>query len=75
MELGPLQINVNCVSPALVAREGEELGPCNGTYLGRKGKPEEFANVIAFLASDEASFITGVDYLVDGGRTLGPRGV
>lgn len=35
---------------------------------------DEFAAVIAFLASDEASFITGVDYLVDGGRTLGPRG-
>jgi NAD(P)-dependent dehydrogenase (short-subunit alcohol dehydrogenase family) len=75
MELGPLQINVNCVSPAVVTHEDEELKPCNGTFLGRKGKPEEFAAVIAFLASDEAAFITGADYLVDGGRTLGPRGV
>ncbi|MFA6569180.1 MAG: glucose 1-dehydrogenase [Victivallales bacterium] len=74
MELGPAQINVNCVSPALVAQETETLAPCNGTFLGRKGHPSEFAAVIAFLASDEASFITGVDYLVDGGRTLGPRG-
>ena len=74
MELGPSRINVNCVSPALVAREGEALEPCRGTFLGRKGKPEEFAAVIAFLASDEASFITGAEYLVDGGRTLGPRG-
>lgn len=75
MELGPAQINVNCVSPAMVAQETEPLEPCGGTFLGRKGHPDEFANIIAFLASDEASFITGADYLVDGGRTLGPRGV
>ncbi len=74
MELGPAQINVNCVSPALVAGETEALAPCGGTFLGRKGHPDEFAAVIAFLASDEASFITGSEYLVDGGRTLGPRG-
>lgn len=75
MELGPQQINVNCVSPGLVAGETEPLTPCSGTFLGRKGHPDEFATVIAFLASDEASFITGAEYLVDGGRTLGPRGV
>ena len=75
MELGPSQINVNCVSPALVARDTEPLRPCDGTFLGRKGSPDEFAAVIAFLVSDEAAFITGADYLVDGGRTLGPRGV
>ncbi len=74
MELGTSGININCVSPALVALEGEKLGPCNGTFLGRKGKPEEFADLIAFLVSDEAAFITGADYLIDGGRTLGPRG-
>jgi len=74
MELAPAQINVNCVSPALVAGETEPLRPCAGTFLDRKGSPDEFAAVIAFLVSDEASFITGADYLVDGGRTLGPRG-
>jgi len=74
MELGPLQINVNCVSPGLVAREEEPLEPCRGTFLGRKGKADEIATLIAFLASDEASFITGVDYVIDGGRILGPRG-
>lgn len=74
MELGPSQINVNCVSPGMVALETEPPSPCNLTFLGRKGYPREFAVVIAFLASDEASFITGAEYLVDGGRVLGPRG-
>ncbi len=37
--------------------------------IGRLGKPEEIANVIAFLASDEASFVTGAAWLVDGGYT------
>lgn len=37
--------------------------------LGRQGRAEEVANAIAFLASDEASFITGTDLLVDGGYT------
>lgn len=74
MELGSHNITVNSVSPGLVAQD-EALYPSNGTFLGRKGKPSEMAAVIAFLASDEASFVTGADYLVDGGRTLGPHGV
>jgi NAD(P)-dependent dehydrogenase (short-subunit alcohol dehydrogenase family) len=35
--------------------------------LGRRGKPEGIASAVAFLASDESSFITGVDLAVDGG--------
>ena len=73
MELGPHNITVNCVSPGMVSTS-EETPPCNGTFRGRKSAPSEQAAVIAFLASDEASFVTGADYLVDGGRTLGPRG-
>ena len=37
--------------------------------MGRLGEPEEIANVIAFLASDEASFVTGAVWTVDGGYT------
>ena len=73
MELGPHNITVNSVSPGLVSCS-EETTATNGTFLGRNGAPSEMASVIVFLASDEASFVTGADYLVDGGRTLGPRG-
>lgn len=38
--------------------------------MGRRGEPEELANVIAFLASDEASFMTGAAIVVDGGRAV-----
>jgi NAD(P)-dependent dehydrogenase (short-subunit alcohol dehydrogenase family) len=73
MELGPCNINVNCISPGLVTHEA--VAPAaSGNFLGRQGTADEMAGLIAFLVSDEASYITGVDYLIDGGRTLGPRG-
>jgi len=37
--------------------------------IGRMGEPEEVASLALFLCSDEAGFITGVDYLLDGGFT------
>jgi NAD(P)-dependent dehydrogenase (short-subunit alcohol dehydrogenase family) len=39
--------------------------------LGRIGKPEDIANLCAFLASDESSFITGQTIIIDGGGSLG----
>lgn len=73
MELAPCNINVNSVAPGLITHL--DAPPASqGTFLGRWGMPEEVAAVITFLASDDASFVTGADYLVDGGRTIGPRG-
>jgi NAD(P)-dependent dehydrogenase (short-subunit alcohol dehydrogenase family) len=40
------------------------------TLLGRLGRPEEVANVALFLASEESSYITGIDVVVDGGMKV-----
>lgn len=78
MELGKYGINVNCVSPGIVQREAisyrqlEKIKHTN--YMNDYGKPEDIANLVAFVASDEASFITGQNILVDGGRSLGLKG-
>jgi len=77
-ELGSYGINVNSVSPGPIAtprfftlEEEAKKRLENTTYLKRLGKPEEVANVVVFLASDEASYVTGQNYAVCGGRSLG----
>jgi NAD(P)-dependent dehydrogenase (short-subunit alcohol dehydrogenase family) len=76
IELGPAGIRVNAVGPGLVATtltEGAFAIPGvvdeyeDNTVLGRHAQPAEVANLVTFLASDEADFITGSLYLVDGG--------
>ena len=71
MELAKKNITVNCVSPGMI---GESTGTTPYTWIGRWGRGEEVADLLLFLASDDASFITGVDYTIDGGRILGPHG-
>jgi NAD(P)-dependent dehydrogenase (short-subunit alcohol dehydrogenase family) len=72
IELGKDKITVNCVSPGLVQRDDKDVSHTN--YLGRNGTADEVASLIGYLASDEASFITGQNYVIDGGRSLGLKG-
>ncbi len=70
MELAKKNITVNCVSPGMIA---DSPKPTNATWLGRCGCGGEVADLLLFLSSDDAGYITGVDYTIDGGRILGPR--
>lgn len=78
MELGPKGIRVNCVSPGIVTRDavnGEQIDLLKKTnYLNDYGRPEDIANMVMFLVSAEATFITGQNFIVDGGRSLGLKG-
>ncbi len=73
MMYGEYGITVNAVAPGAVAtRPGmEKLG--DTTFLNRACSPNEIANLICFLASDHAAYITGQNFVMDGGRTLGPK--
>jgi NAD(P)-dependent dehydrogenase (short-subunit alcohol dehydrogenase family) len=80
LELAPRQIRVNVVSPGPVDTPGfdglatTDEGRAAVRHqmqsqipLGRMGKPSEIASVVAFLASDDASFVNGIELFVDGG--------
>jgi glucose 1-dehydrogenase len=76
VELGPYNITVNNVAPGaiitpintkLLDNKPELDALLNNIPLGRMGKPEEVAGLVAFLASDEAAYVTGSTYVLDGG--------
>jgi 3-oxoacyl-[acyl-carrier protein] reductase len=85
IELGKFGVNVNAVAPGFVATDmtdatarrlqmtSEQFREATAalTAVGRIGEPEDIAAAVAFLASDEASFVTGQTLYVDGGQTLG----
>jgi len=87
LELAPKHVRVNSVNPGVTRSEFQKRGGTSeedykkfiedvakNHALGRIGEPEDVASSIAFLASDAASFITGVTLLVDGGRhAMSPR--
>lgn len=66
--VGDKGITVNCVSPGSIDITGGNDKMEDFSFLGRAGTPEECANLVMFVASDEASYISGQNYLVDGCR-------
>jgi NAD(P)-dependent dehydrogenase (short-subunit alcohol dehydrogenase family) len=83
LELASRKIRVNSISPGAIDTElfskmGMDDEALNGmtdylislTPIGRIGKPEEIGQLVAFLSSNEASFITGSDHIIDGGSSL-----
>lgn len=76
LEMAQYKININAVAPGPIdvgtmqADEAMMAIVVRGIPLGRMGKPSDIANLIVFLASDEANFITGQTIVSDGGYTL-----
>jgi NAD(P)-dependent dehydrogenase (short-subunit alcohol dehydrogenase family) len=75
-EVGKYGINVNCVSPGVIRTAATEQAPgelvdaISKQALKRSGEPQDIANAVIFLASEEASFITGQNLVVCGGKRI-----
>lgn len=81
MDLGPFGVRVNAVAPGMIRTRANYItedpvaGPdyLRGVPLGRFAEPAEMAAVVAFLASDDASYVSGELLVADGGTTIGVR--
>jgi NAD(P)-dependent dehydrogenase (short-subunit alcohol dehydrogenase family) len=84
LELGPAGVRVNCVAPSLVrseiwlsvgmppARYEQMLAERAAEYpLGRVGEPQDIANLVSFIVSERADWITGAVFPIDGGSSIG----
>jgi NAD(P)-dependent dehydrogenase (short-subunit alcohol dehydrogenase family) len=84
LELGPAGVRVNCVAPSLVrseiwlsagmppARYERMLAERAAEYpLGRVGEPQDIANLVSFIVSERADWITGAVFPIDGGSSIG----
>ena len=73
IEVAAAGVTVNSVAPGWIATGSQlpsEAAAGVHTPIGRSGAPEEIAEVIAFLASDRASYVVGTSIVVDGGNTI-----
>lgn len=73
LEEGPAGITANCIAPGWISTgssSAAELRAGRHTPAGRPGRPEEVGHVARFLASEEASYVTGQLIVVDGGNTI-----
>jgi NAD(P)-dependent dehydrogenase (short-subunit alcohol dehydrogenase family) len=70
ISLGP-DVRVNCISPGWIVTKGPAPTPQEHAFhpAGRVGKPDDIAALAAFLAGPESQFITGAEFVVDGGVT------
>jgi 3alpha(or 20beta)-hydroxysteroid dehydrogenase len=73
LELGPSGIRVNSIHPGLVKTPMSDWIPEDifQTALGRSAEPVEVSNLVVYLASDESSYSTGAEFVVDGGTVAG----
>ncbi len=82
IELGPLGVRVNSIHPGVINSPMVQEAPSETRArldqlmdmqpIKRMGEPDEIASLALFLASDEASYITGAQFVIDGGHLAGP---